>query len=217
MIYYEELEIIHRVNRKLKHCYITIERDGSVVLKSFGIHESEALEMISQRAAWIRRKLECHHKRERQQFQLGIEVGYLGEVHSLQDNPEFDDLLAAIQRLRSSGEEGLQRCYDAFYKRRAADYIPERLQHLERSHGVSASALRIRKMRRRWGSCSSKGVITVNSSLMRLPTPLIDYILIHELAHLKQMNHSRAFYEEVARMLPEHRALEAQLKGYQFV
>lgn len=216
-IVFGNLEVLHRVNPRMKHCYVAIERDGSVVLKSPRISEREALRILAEKSAWIEKKLRELAGRNRLEHRPGEEVSYFGEVHPLAGNDAFDDLRGALQRLRERSDGSLQRCYDGFYKRRAGDHIPERLAHFEKLCGRSASSLRIRKMRSRWGSCSSRGAITINSMVMRLPEVLIDYIIVHELSHLEHMNHSKAFYATLARTLPGHRKLEAELRGYQLL
>ena len=211
------IEVLHRVNPRNRHCYISIDRDGQVVLKSPRISESEAMRIVTEKSAWIERKLIEHAARLTPEPQLGREVFYMGSMHDITDNPAFDDLSDTIGRLRSCDETSMQRCYDRFYKRRAEDYIPERLEHFERASGREASSLRLRKMRSRWGSCSSRGAITINTAVMQLPEALIDYIIVHELSHLKHMNHSRAFYAEVSRILPEYRSLEKAIKTYRLL
>lgn len=214
---FEDLEIIHRVNPRMKHCYVQIERDGSVILRSPKISNRAALKIISDKSQWIRRKLYEHASKETLSHRIGEEVSYMGRVEPLEDNSHFDDLYEAIGRLRTSTQESLERCYDNFYRTRAQDYIPERLAHYEVISGNEAVSLRIRKMKSRWGSCSSRGTITINSMVMRLPEELIDYIVVHELTHLKHMNHSRAFYAELEKVLPHRKSLESRLKGYRLL
>jgi predicted metal-dependent hydrolase len=212
---FKELTVRHTVKPSIRHCYLRVHGDGTVEVRSPRIAMHKVMQLLEEREGWIRKKLAELDGKERLEHEAGNEVSYLGLLHPIHGNPAFDDLEAALGRLRSTAPEALQRCYDAFYRRRAEDYIPERLAALESSYGLQASALRVRKMKRRWGSCSSRGVITISTSVMRLPEILIDYIIVHELAHLRQMNHSAAFYAEVARMLPEYKTLEKELRRYQ--
>lgn len=76
---------------------------------------------------------------------------------------------------------------------------------------VSAPPLRIRKMKRRWGSCSAKGVITLNPDLVAAPKESIEYVITHELCHLIEMNHSKRFYKLLDSLLPDWRKRKDRL------
>ena len=78
--------------------------------------------------------------------------------------------------------------------------------------GLEYNSIKYRKMKRRWGSCSSKKVLTFNTELMKLKKELIDYVVVHELAHLKHMNHSKQFHALVDRYLPSSKVYNAELK-----
>ena len=88
---------------------------------------------------------------------------------------------------------------------RAKKYIPGRVAHYAPLIGVEPGRITIRKQKTKWGSCSSKGNLNFNYLLMLAPPEVIDAIVVHELCHLKQMNHSKKFYDEVLRVFPEYR------------
>ena len=95
----------------------------------------------------------------------------------------------------------------------AKKYIPDRVQHFAELVGVDYGRITIRNQKTRWGSCSSKGNLNFNCLLMLTPPEIIDYVIVHELCHRKEMNHSKAFWAEVERILPDYKKLRKWLKN----
>lgn len=95
---------------------------------------------------------------------------------------------------------------------KALAYIPKRVAYFAGLMHVDYGRITIRNQRTRWGSCSSKGNLNFNCLLMCAPPEVIDYIVVHELCHRKQMNHSKAFWQEVAAVLPDYKMQEKWLR-----
>ena len=95
---------------------------------------------------------------------------------------------------------------------RALEVIPERVAYYAPLVGVTYGRITIRNQRSRWGSCSAKGNLNFNCLLMLAPPEVLDSVVVHELCHRKEMNHSKSFYDEVLRVFPEYRKWYGWLK-----
>lgn len=95
---------------------------------------------------------------------------------------------------------------------KARKYIPERVAYFAEHMGVTYGRITIRNQKTRWGSCSGKGNLNFNCLLMLTPPEIIDYVVVHELCHRKEMNHSKAFWNEVEKVLPNYRECVRWLK-----
>ena len=87
---------------------------------------------------------------------------------------------------------------------KAMEVIPRRVAHFAPIVGVSYGRITIRNQKTRWGSCSGKGNLNFNCLLMLAPPEVLDYVVVHELCHRKEMNHAKEFWSEVARFCPDH-------------
>ena len=102
-------------------------------------------------------------------------------------------------------------------RKQAKAYLPGRLAELAAQHGFSYNQVRIKHNVSNWGSCSVKKNINLNLNLMRLPAELRDYVMLHELCHLKYMNHGKEFHALLESVCPNHKALRRQLRDYKLV
>ncbi len=95
---------------------------------------------------------------------------------------------------------------------KAMQIIPKRVLHYAVEMGVCCGRITIRNQKTRWGSCSSSGNLNFNCQLMRMPPEVIDYVVVHELCHLKEMNHSVDFWSEVEKVMPDYKKHRDYLK-----
>ena len=107
----------------------------------------------------------------------------------------------SMEEIRSLGNEALQ-------------VIPERVKYYAGIMGVTYHNITIRNQTTRWGSCSSKGNLNFNCLLMLMPREILDYVVVHELAHRKEMNHSPAFWDIVESVMPDYRERRDWLKEH---
>jgi predicted metal-dependent hydrolase len=97
---------------------------------------------------------------------------------------------------------------EQWYRRKAAQQLPAMLLALAKAHGIDVARVSVRDQRSRWGACSSQGTITLNWRLIQVPDFVREYVLLHELMHRRELNHSRRFWRLVATCCPRH--LEAR-------
>lgn len=105
-----------------------------------------------------------------------------------------------------SDRSNVQKTVDDWYKKQAERTFRrymEKCTEVTSRHGVPEASFTLRKMRTRWGSCSSKGRITINTNLIHAPVHCIEYVIMHELCHLKHHNHSKAFYKLLTQCMPD--------------
>lgn len=99
----------------------------------------------------------------------------------------------------------------------AKAFLPSRVEELASAHGFEYAAVRIKHNVSNWGSCSVKGNINLNLNLMRLPEDLRDYVILHELCHLKYMNHGPQFHALLESLCPDHRTKSRRLREFRLI
>ncbi len=110
-----------------------------------------------------------------------------------------------VRKLRRGNLGGSSKRYK-LHKEAARILVHERLMHFNQHYKFTYNKVAIRNQRSRWGSCSPKGNLNFNYKLLDIPRHLADAVIVHELCHLKEMNHSKAFWALVAQTIPDHKA-----------
>ena len=101
-------------------------------------------------------------------------------------------------------------------RKQAKEYLPKRLEELAQKHKFKYNSLRIKNVKTIWGSCSGKNNINLNLNLMKLRPELIDYVILHELCHTIEKNHSKKFWDLLEKNLPTAKVLRKELKRVRF-
>jgi predicted metal-dependent hydrolase len=197
-----------RSNRKTLAIYI---RDGGVEVrapKRVTLRQIE--DLLNSKEVWINSKLAESDQRakQRESFNLdyGDEVLYRGKQHTLGTDfriPVGLDL-----------DDIKQACVQT-YRQGAHDYITKRTSDIAQQMQLAPSAVKISNAKRQWGSCNSKGVLRFSWRLIMADDEVIDYVIVHELAHLLQMNHSPCFWQIVGHELPDYRERQRRLRQLQ--
>ena len=183
---------------------------------------------------WEKREISVSIKRSSRKS-LGLEVRTTGEVFArvpsrLSDTKikEFieshkDWIIQKVSQM-SEKKDGRQEIRIPSWEnlnlqehKEIKDKISERVAYYSRKMGVTYGRITIRNQKTRWGSCSSKGNLNFNYRLFYLPGELLDYVVVHELAHRRYMNHSRQFWQEVGTYFPQHEQCRQRFSDYKFL
>lgn len=113
-----------------------------------------------------------------------------------------------LQKEKSPSEKRLE----AIYREAAKEYFPKRVSYYAHILGISYGKITIRDQKTRWGSCSSKGNLSFNWRLILAPPNVLDYVVVHELCHRKEMNHSQRFWALVESVMPDYKEYRKWLK-----
>jgi len=200
-----EFAIKHTKRKNMKRMILRVHKRHEIVLSTNKVSAKKCKEFIVESKAWILDQ----HARIQDPFGEGSDFYYLAKTYTVchhNKSLHFSGKNIFLNPSRAKKQS------DELYKSAAKDYIPTRLEHWKKKMGLEVDSLRFRCAKSRWGSCSSKGVITFNPYMMKLAHEMIDYIIVHELAHLREMNHSKAFYEVVQAYIPNYKVIQKQIK-----
>jgi predicted metal-dependent hydrolase len=192
------------------HARVTIPRSGSA---------SEARRFAERNKAWIEGQLQrlASVSNRPNEWRVGteilfrdeavkVEVSINGECSSVRFGSEALKVTDSAADLRGKIERHLWKL--------AAKELPPRVLEFAATHQLQVGRVSVRNQKSRWGSCSRRGTISLNWRLVQAPRFVSDYIIVHELMHLRQMNHSPRFWHEVARAFPMYQAAEHWLKHH---
>lgn len=199
--------------------------DGSVEARvPLGTPEQKVVSFVESRAGWIvkTRARQLDRLRWQDAIAPGARLWLLGEERNLRigRGSGFSVALAPGEFVVTVRDPFnlplLARQLEGWYREQAALIFAERLPVCCTLFPQLAAPppLRLRKMKRRWGSCNRRGVVTLNTELVKLPPSLIDYVIVHELCHLYEFNHSTRFYRLLEQALPDWKQREVVLKQF---
>ncbi len=211
-------EIVFERSARARRYRLTLRRDG-VAVATIPARGSvrEAERFVAQHTEWLERARERQRRRPRaaEVWTIGTRVlwrGELTEIRVAADGAKPQVCLAAdVFRVRAL-EGDLRATLEAHFARRAKIELPARTWELAALTGVDVRHVAVRNQRSRWGSCSAGGTISLNWRLVQTPDFVRDYIVYHELMHLREMNHSARFWARVEEVCPGWREAERWLK-----
>ena len=178
---------------------LTVPRGGSI---------GEARRFAVSQTAWLEQQLEklAHRPQRPSGWSVGTAVLYQAD--------EPGTVRLDTRLIKVGDATNLRPPIEKHLHQLAARELPPRVWELARQHGLTVQRVTVRNQKSRWGSCSRRGTISLNWRLIQTPELVRDYIILHELMHLRQMNHSDRFWQEVAAVCPNYQAAEQWLKEH---
>ena len=207
----DEIKINQMVRSRRRTFSVEIERDGRLVVRAPQRASMEKVrQVVEEKRVWILRKQEMMRRRcaeaRPKRFVEGESFLYLGEAYPLSlDGRDGMPIAFDGSRFVLSDEyvANARNIFAAWYRERAREHIKERVERCSLAAGIGCGEVRITSARRRWGSCTVKGNLCFTWRLVMAPPDVIDYVVVHELAHIKHPNHSSMFWTEVASIMPD--------------
>ncbi len=224
---YQNKTIAYTINKaKIKNIYITIE-NGEVVIKApWYTTRNQIQEVVESKREWIMKKLEEYNvsPRKAKEYEDGEKFQILGESYYL--NIYYKDINNAILNVENEkieiilplsyaeedNTEQIKKMIDKMYYMIAEKEVESAMEKTRKMVGLAPEEYKIKKIKYAWGTCSSRKVITINQNLMMYSRKAIEYVILHEICHLKYMNHSKKFWEMVESYMPDYKEAEKELK-----
>lgn len=224
---YQNKTIAYTINKaKIKNIYITIE-NGEVVIKApWYTTRNQIQEVVESKREWIMKKLEEYNvsPRKAKEYEDGEKFQILGESYYL--NIYYKDINNAILNVENEkielilplsyaeedNTEQIKKMIDKMYYMIAEKEVESAMEKTRKMVGLAPEEYKIKKIKYAWGTCSSRKVITINQNLMMYSRKAIEYVILHEICHLKYMNHSKKFWKMVESYMPDYKEAEKELK-----
>ena len=223
------------IKSKRKTISISVDPKGNVLVKApLRLSDEKVLELVKQKSSWIEQKLllveEAAGQTKDKQYVNGEIFYYLGKeyiLHFIADTIKkrltvniYDDKLVITIPISKVGiiNEGIvnetiiKSALTKWYKQMAKVKISERVTYYESFFSEKPGSVIVKEQKKRWGSCSQDGTLRFNWRIIMAPEHIVDYIVVHEMCHLRYMNHASEFWNLVERILPDFKIRKDWLK-----
>ena len=226
----QTIEYSVRQSKRAKRISLRFDSErGFQIVYPLGAHQPSPTEVFMQKQAWVLKMLKKqrahnNHQPFTRSYKQGASFPYLGEnlTLCLQDwenqeqisvQEQGNRLVARLPLAYMENTNIIRAGIENFYRRSAKYYLPPRVHELADLHGFSFNNIRIKNQKTRWGSCSKKRNLNFNMRLMMTPPAAIDSVIVHELCHLRELNHSKAFWDLLEIHFPEYKKWDKWFKA----
>ena len=209
-------QIYYRIRKsaRAKRLQMRIINNSLELIVPSRIPVEEGKRFLHTRREWINKNINLLSQKSKKYFLFGNEIiieqtyDLFAKKHTFR---KIDNMLfIEIPQDSSITKDDL---FSVYRKNAAKKYLPRRAMMLSLRFGFEVKKVSVRKQKSRWGSCSSKGTISLNDRLLEHKEEVIDYVIIHEFCHLIHMNHSQKFWALVQKYCPDYKLLKKQLKN----
>jgi Predicted metal-dependent hydrolase len=212
----DKIKIDTIIRSKRKTIALVVTRDATLVVRAPFRTPNEYIEgIVSKNSRWIQQKMaQVASKPPKKEFVDGEGLLFLGKTYRLQVIPRSANDIELKDKIYVS--EGalpfIDQLLAQWYRNQASKKIRERCSWYAKNTGYEPRSIRITNARKRWGSCGSKGTLNFSWRLVLAPLEVIDYVIVHELVHLDQPNHSKLFWNKLRIILPDFEKRKNWLK-----
>ena len=214
-------DLIQRENRKT--LILSIMKDGRVIVKAPKSLKDDVIDkFVLDKQKWLNSKLAIIKSTKEQfsdciNYQASLVYGekyqiYVGEVKRVMCDSRRKCIVVSNKLNKNEAIAKIKN----WYKVKAKEIVLSRIEHISHFIKIQYNSVKLSNAKGKWGSCNSKRNITINWRIVMLSPELIDYIIIHELCHIKEMNHSQSFWKMVGMFLPGYMDLRKKIKKYSF-
>jgi len=225
VVKYGTTSIEYSIERKrsLKNTYIKVDKSGVVVKTNDTTTDKELEHYVIKKASWITTHLKGYRIHSDIEIVTGARLYYLGKSYYV-EVIEADTDKVSVEFIHSKfkihapvkcNQVALHKAVDMFYKERAMKKIMPLVRKWSKLMEVTPEHISFRKSEKRWGSCSPTDRISFNYELMKINSSLLEYVVVHELCHIKYKNHSKEFWHEVQKFLPDYKHREEQIRVFE--
>ncbi|MBT3187525.1 MAG: M48 family metallopeptidase [Anaerolineae bacterium] len=208
------------IRSKRKTIALVIQPNGELLIRAPKRATRKQIDaMLKQHANWITKK-QAKAKAAQidfspRQFVGGEEFPFLGEDYSLKIVKAKKPVLALSGdfQLSEASLGKAESIFERWYKGEARAIFTERVEFYAQKYDFDYAKIKLSSARTRWGSCSSKGNLNLTWRLVMAPMKIVDYVIVHELSHLREHNHSKTFWAQVEAILPDYKSRRKWLKG----
>jgi len=213
---------LKRSSKRRRSIGLHIDDRGLIVSVPMRASEKWLSSVLQDKAHWVVEKLEGWQASmpDTIRWQDGETIDYLGErlllrvLQNLFATPAYlQDNELRVFVLNDNDVAVIEQAVTCWYRNEAEQFFAQRVSHFAPLLNVAPRTVKLSEAKTQWGSCTAQGSIRLNLQLIKLPARLIDYVVVHELAHLRELNHSASFWRLVENTCPEYATLRDELKA----